>query len=98
MHASPTAVPRGGWYALSLLFVVYTLNLVDRQILSVLQDPIKLELGLSDSALGLLSGIAFALFYSTFGIPIAAWADRGSRRNVIALGLLVWSTATAACG
>src|SRR5262245_34402897 len=98
MHAPQTAVPRGGWYALALLFSVYTLNLVDRQILSVLQDPIKHELGLSDSALGLLSGMAFALLYSTLGIPIAAWADRGSRRDVIALGLLVWSSATAVCG
>jgi predicted MFS family arabinose efflux permease len=95
----PTSdVPRRGWYALGLLFVVYTVNLVDRQILSVLLEPIKAELELSDSALGLLSGIAFALFYSTFGIPIAAWADRGSRRDVIALGLLVWSSATAICG
>jgi MFS family permease len=98
MQDPGTAVPRRGWYALGLLFVVYTINLVDRQILSVLLEPIKAELALSDSALGLLSGIAFALFYSTFGIPIAAWADRGSRRDVIALGLVVWSTATALCG
>jgi MFS family permease len=97
MYAPASSVSRSGWYALGLLFAVYTVNLVDRQILSVLLDPIKRDLALSDSALGLLSGIAFALFYSTFGIPIAAWADRGSRRNVIALGLLVWSTATAAC-
>jgi predicted MFS family arabinose efflux permease len=97
---SPGERARGNraWYALGLLFAVYTINLLDRQILSVLLEPIKAELGLSDSALGLLSGIAFALFYSTFGIPIAAWADRGSRRNVIALGLLVWSSATAVCG
>jgi len=94
----PAAVPRRAWYALALLFVVYTVNLLDRQILSVLLEPIKHELELSDSALGLLSGLSFALFYSTLGVPIAAFADRSSRRNVIALGLIVWSAATAACG
>jgi len=91
-------VPARSWYALALLFTVYTFNLIDRQILSVLLEPIKAELGLSDSAMGWLTGFAFAAFYASFGIPIAAWADRSSRRDVIALGLLVWSSATALCG
>jgi predicted MFS family arabinose efflux permease len=98
MQEGDATVAKGGRYALALLFVVYTVNLVDRQILAVLLEPIKQDLGLSDSSLGLLTGFAFAAFYATFGIPIAAWADRSSRRDVIALGLLVWSSATAACG
>ncbi len=85
-------------FALATLSVVYAVNLLDRQILSMLLVPIKSDLGISDSALGFLTGTSFALFYATAGIPIARWADRGTRTHVIALGLLVWSAATAACG
>jgi len=85
-------------YALGLLLVVYVFNFIDRQILSILLQPIKEEFLLSDTQLGLLSGIAFALFYSTLGIPIARYADRGVRRNVIALALAVWSAMTALSG
>ncbi len=85
-------------YVLGLLFVVYVFNFIDRQILSILLEPIKADLGVSDTAMGFLTGIAFALFYTTAGIPIARWADPGTRRTVIALGLLVWSAMTAVSG
>ena len=85
-------------FALALLVVVYTFNFIDRQILSILIQPIKEELGLSDTLMGLLTGFAFAAFYATLGIPIARYADRGNRRNLIALALAVWSFMTAVSG
>jgi MFS family permease len=85
-------------YALWLLFMVYGLSYVDRQILSILMEPIRTEFDFSDMQLGLLSGVAFAIFYTTLGIPIARLADFHSRTNIIALSLLVWSTATALTG
>ena len=85
-------------YVLGLLLVVYIFNFIDRQILSILLEPIKREIELTDTQLGLLGGIAFALFYTFAGIPIAHWADRGSRRTIIALGLFVWSVMTALTG
>ncbi len=88
----------GRHLALGLLVVVYTFNFIDRQILSILIEPIKLELGLNDTQMGLLTGFAFALFYATLGIPIARYADRGNRRNLIALALGVWSFMTAISG
>lgn len=85
-------------YALSVLVVVYTFNFIDRQILSILLEPIKADLNLSDSALGMLTGFAFAIFYATLGIPIARYADRNNRRNLIALALVIWSGMTALSG
>ncbi len=85
-------------YTLGLLVLLYVINYVDRQILSVLLEPIKRDLGVSDTAMGLLTGLAFALFYTTAGIPIARLADSGSRRNVIVVGVVVWSAMTAFCG
>ena len=85
-------------YVLAILFLVYVVNFIDRQILSVLLDPIKEELGASDTQMGFLTGFAFAVFYTGFGIPIARWADTGVRRSIIAIGLTVWSLMTAACG
>lgn len=85
-------------YTLAVLVVVYTVNFVDRQILSILLEAIKADLGLSDQALGFLAGFAFAAFYAVMGIPIALWADRGNRRNLISLALLIWSVMTALCG
>jgi len=84
--------------ALGILSTVYAINLLDRQILSMLLVPIQEDLGISDTALGFLTGTSFALFYATAGIPIARWADRGTRTHVIAVGLTLWSAATAACG
>ncbi len=85
-------------YVLGVLVVVYTFNFIDRQILSILLESIKADLGLSDQALGFLAGFAFAAFYATMGIPIALWADRGNRRNLISLALALWSVMTALCG
>jgi MFS family permease len=85
-------------YALGLLVVVNVFNYLDRQILSILLESIKRDLQLSDTALGFLTGIAFALFYTFAGIPIARWADRGIRKTVMALGLVVWSGMTALTG
>lgn len=83
------------YYVVWFLFVVYVFNFVDRQILTTLIEPIKHEFGLHDWQLGALSGTAFALFYTTFGIPIARWADKSNRVSIIALSLLLWSGATA---
>jgi predicted MFS family arabinose efflux permease len=85
-------------YALFVLLLVYIMNFVDRQILSILAEDIKKEIDLSDTALGFLSGIAFALFYTFAGLPIARWADTGSRRTIIALALFIWSGMTALTG
>ena len=85
-------------YVLTVLVVVYTFNFIDRQILSILLESIKLELGLSDQALGFLAGFAFAAFYAVLGIPIALWADRGNRRNLITVALALWSVMTALSG
>jgi MFS family permease len=83
---------------LGLLFAVYVVNFIDRQILAILLEPIKTELGVSDTAMGFLTGIAFALFYTVAGIPIARLADRSARRTVIAVGLAVWSGMTVLSG
>ncbi len=85
-------------YGLFMLTLVYAFNFIDRQILVILQEPIKLEMGLSDAQLGLLSGFSFALVYITAGIPIAYWADRSNRRNIIAGALTIWSGMTALSG
>jgi sugar phosphate permease len=68
-------------YVLAVLFVVYVFNFIDRTILSILVEDVKRELGVSDTAMGFLTGIAFALFYTVAGIPIARWADVGVRRS-----------------
>jgi len=85
-------------YALGLLLVVYVSNFIDRQILTILAESIRRDLDLSDTQLGFLGGLAFAVFYTFAGIPIARWADRGTRRTIIALGLFVWSGMTALTG
>lgn len=81
-------------YALALFVLVYVINFVDRQIFSILIEPIREEIHLSDTQLGLLGGIAFAIFYTFAGIPIARWADKGTRKNIIALALVIWSAMT----
>ena len=95
---TPYAKKSYRYFVLGVLTLVYALNFVDRQLLVILQEQIKLELRLSDTQLGLLSGFAFALFYVSCGIPIARWADTGVRRNIIALALTVWSGMTALSG
>jgi predicted MFS family arabinose efflux permease len=98
MRREPELSSAYSYYVLAVLFVVYVFNFIDRQVLAILLESIKEDLGASDTAMGFLSGFAFALFYTCAGIPIARWADRGSRRSIIALGLGVWSTMTAASG
>ena len=95
---NPYASARARYYALGLLTVVYTFNFVDRQLLSILQESIKADLLLSDQQLGLLTGFAFALFYTVAGIPIARYADRNNRRNVVAIAIALWSFMTAISG
>ena len=90
--------PSYSYYALGVLTVAYVCNFVDRQILAILQESIKAELDLMDWQLGLLSGIAFALFYVSVGIPIARWADKGNRRNIVAIAIATWSFMTAISG
>ena len=85
-------------YALVVLNLVYTFNFIDRQLLSILQESIKIDLSLSDSQLGLLTGFAFAVFYVTAGIPIARLADRSHRRNIVAVSVGLWSFMTAISG
>jgi predicted MFS family arabinose efflux permease len=85
-------------YVLLILTGVYTFNFIDRQILVILQESIKGELGLSDTQLGLLTGLSFALFYVSLGIPIARLADRSNRRNIVSASLAVWSLMTAVSG
>jgi len=84
--------------ALILLTIVYAFNFIDRQILVILQEPIKQDMGLTDAQLGLLSGFTFALVYVLAGIPIAYLADRGNRRNIVAIALTIWSGMTAISG
>lgn len=91
------AMPIAG-YTLFLLTAVNMFNYMDRFALSVLIEPIKADLSLSDSQLGILTGFAFALFYAVAGIPIARWADVGVRRNIIVIALAIWSGMTALCG
>lgn len=86
------------WFVLAILTVVYAFNFIDRQILVILQEPIKAELGLSDTQLGLLTGFSFAVVYVTAGIPIAWLADRSNRRNIVAVSLGIWSVMTALSG
>lgn len=85
-------------YVLGLLLASYMLNSLDRAVLAILLDPIGREFSLSDTQLGVLTGIAFAAVYSMLGVPVAALADRTSHRNVLAASILLWSVATITCG
>lgn len=85
-------------YVLALLVLVYTFNFIDRQIVGILAVPIKADLALTDSQLGLMGGLAFALFYTSLGIPVARLADRASRPWIMTCALALWSALTAACG
>jgi MFS family permease len=85
-------------YVLGVLTVVYVFNFIDRQILAILAPAIKDDLGLSDTQIGALSGVAFGIFYATLGIPIARLADKYSRVNIISISLTIWSLMTALSG
>lgn len=102
--AAPTTpaanTQRGVRLTLWLLLIVYIFNFIDRQIVNILAEPIARDLGLSDTQIGLMTGLAFALFYTALGLPIARYADRptSSRPRIIAIALAIWSLMTALCG
>ncbi len=91
-------VPGYSSYVLGVLVGAYVLNYIDRLIVSILLDPIKKDLGVSDAAMGLLTGFAFSVFYALLIIPIARLADTRSRRNLLAAGIAFWSLMTSLCG
>jgi len=97
-HQTSTFGSRSSNYILLLLTGVYIFNFIDRQILVILQESIKKDLGLSDTQLGLMSGFSFAIFYVSFGIPIARLADRKNRKNIITVSLIIWSGMTSLSG
>jgi MFS family permease len=100
-EAEPKPLPEASgysWYVLGVLVVVYILNFIDRQILSILAVDIKADLGLDDSDLGFLGGAAFAVFYALFGIPLGRLADNWSRVKLLSIGLTLWSLMTALSG
>ncbi|OEY70912.1 hypothetical protein BI198_03005 [Rheinheimera salexigens] len=90
--------PVYSWYVVIILMLCYALAFIDRQILSLLVDPIKADLGISDTQFGLLQGLAFALFYTFVGLFLANLADKKKRVKIIAIGVAAWSVMTAMCG
>jgi MFS family permease len=86
------------WYVVVVLTLAYVVSFIDRQILALLVEPIRKDLGLTDTQMGLIMGSAFALFYTVLGLPIGRLADRYSRRGIIAVGITIWCLMTAACG
>ncbi len=96
--SADAAGSRYSFYVLGLLTLVYVTNFVDRIVLGILVGPIKSELHLSDSQLGLIGGTAFALFYTALGIPVGWWADRANRVRIMTAALLCWSLFTALTG
>src|SRR3712207_811089 len=99
--AASAPKPRIGayaWYALFVLVIVYVVNFIDRQILSILVADIKADLKVSDAQIGFLYGTAFAVFYALFGIPLGRLADSWYRGRLMAMGLALWSSMTAFSG
>lgn len=96
--APPARATGYSWYVLAVLVIVYILNFIDRQIVSILAVDIKRDLALSDAEMGFLGGAAFAVFYALFGVPLGRLADNWSRVRLLAIGLTLWSTMTALSG
>jgi MFS family permease len=94
----PYPSTRAGWTLTILLTIAYIFSYIDRSILGLLVDPIKADLNLTDADIGYVSGIAFAIFYATMGLPLGWFADRSKRTRLVAAGVSLWSLATAACG
>jgi MFS family permease len=95
---APYPKPSRAWYAVLVLMFLYIFSFIDRQIISLLVEPMKRDLQISDTQIGLLQGLAFALLYTVLGLPIGRLADRFSRRGIIAAGVLVWSIMATLCG
>jgi MFS family permease len=101
MDEKPASAPQASsysWYVLVVLVLVYIINFIDRQILSILAEDIKADLGLTDADLGFLFGAAFAVFYALFGIPLGRLADNWNRKKLLSIGLTLWSAMTALSG
>ena len=94
----PYPSPRYAWYVAAILTLANASSFVDRQILGLLVAPIRRDLGVSDTQIGVLYGLAFAAFFTLLGVPIGRLADRGSRRMIIGFGIAAWSAMTIACG
>ena len=90
--------PRYAWYVVAILTLANVSAFIDRQVLGLLVAPIRRDLGISDTQMGVLYGLAFALFYTLLGIPLGRLADRGSRRLIIGVGIAAWSVMTVLCG
>ncbi len=97
-ESSATPSAAAGWYAVAILWLAYICSFVDRQVLALLVDPIKLSLGIGDTQVSLLQGLAFGLFYALMGVPCGALVDRYDRRTIVAAGIALWSLATMVCG
>jgi MFS family permease len=96
--AAPYPRPAYAWYVVVVLTITYTISFIDRQIMSLMIGPIRKDLAISDTQVSLLIGLAFAIFYTLLGLPIARLADRHSRRAIVAAGISIWCAMTAACG
>ena len=90
--------PAYAWYVVVILFLAFVVSYIDRQIISLLVEPIKADLGISDTQIGLLQGFAFTVFYTFAGIPLGRLADKKNRKVIIAVGMFLWSIMTAMCG
>lgn len=98
VSAAPSEATRTSWWMVTVLFIIYVFSWLDRLILSMLVTPIKADLLLSDVQISMVTSTSFAIFYAVFGLPIGWAADRFSRRWIIFFGILLWATATIACG
>ncbi len=96
--AAPGLMSAGRWYVLAILTAIYTTHAMDRNLLSIVLEPIKREFGLSDTATGALSGTVYAISFALAGIPLGMLVDRVSRRNLLAIAVALWSAVTALMG
>src|SRR5271167_3948450 len=96
--SSPYPSSFAAWYSVVVLMLMYIFSFIDRTTISLLVEPMKRDLHISDTQIGLLQGLAFALLYTFLGLPIARLSDRHSRRSIIAAGVFIWSIMAALCG
>jgi MFS family permease len=96
--STPYPTPGQAWYMVFVLMIFYVFSFIDRQIISLLVEPIKRDMHITDTQIGLLQGFSFALFYCFLGVPIGWLADRKNRKSIIAVGIVIWSLMSALCG